>query len=109
MNVRRWDDIKAEAMIRQPWLATEEAEAERAQIHSENLGRIRGHELAELRKSAGLTQAEVATALGVSQARISQIEHGQIDSLDTLRAYATALGAEVSVVVSRGPLTLKVA
>jgi transcriptional regulator with XRE-family HTH domain len=73
------------------------------------LGRIRGHELAELRKSVGLTQAEVANALKVSQARVSQIEHGQIDSLDTLRAYAEVLGAEVSVVVSRGPLTLKVA
>jgi DNA-binding XRE family transcriptional regulator len=54
-------------------------------------------------------QADVAHALGVSQARVSQIEHGQIDSLDTLRAFAEVLGAEVSIVVSRGPLTLKVA
>jgi transcriptional regulator with XRE-family HTH domain len=86
-----------------------EAEAERASIRAENLGRIRGHELAEMRRSAGLTQAEVATLLGVSQARISQIEHGQVDSLDTLRAYAQAVGAEVSIVVSRGPITLRVA
>lgn len=109
MTARRWNDIKAEALTRQPWLATEEAETERNQIRAENLGRIRGHELAELRKSAGLTQAEVAIALGVSQARVSQIEHGQVDSLDTLRAYAETLGAEVSIVVSRGPLTLRVA
>ncbi|ROO51411.1 helix-turn-helix protein [Micromonospora sp. Llam0] len=54
-----------------------------------------------MRKSAGLTKAEVAVALGVSQARISQIEHGQVDSLDTLRADTEALGAEVSIVVSR--------
>ena len=109
MTARRWNDTKAEALTRQPWLATEEATAERSQIRAENLGRIRGHELAELRKSAGLTQVEVAVALGVSQARISQIEHGQVDSLDTLRAYAETLGAEVSIVVSRGPLTLRVA
>ncbi|MFV2013688.1 MULTISPECIES: helix-turn-helix domain-containing protein [Micromonosporaceae] len=109
MTARRWSDVKAEAVTRQPWLASEEAQAQRAAIRGENIGRIRGHELAEMRKSAGLTQAEVAVALGVSQARISQIEHGQVDSLDTLRAYAEALGAEVSIVVSRGPLTLRVA
>ncbi|GAB3802693.1 helix-turn-helix domain-containing protein [Micromonospora zhanjiangensis] len=109
MTGGRWSDVKAEAMARQPWLASAEAQAQRATIRAENLGRIRGHELAEMRKSAGLTQAEVAVALGVSQARISQIEHGQVDSLDTLRAYAEALGAEVSIVVSRGPLTLRVA
>jgi transcriptional regulator with XRE-family HTH domain len=44
--------------------------------------------LAEMRTSAGLTQAGLAAAFGVSQARISQIEHGQVDSPDTLRAYA---------------------
>lgn len=109
MNARRWSEVKAEALARQPWLASPDAQAARAEIRAENLGRIRGHELAEMRKSAGLTQADVAAVLGVSQARISQIEHGQIDSLDTLRAYAEALGAEVSIVVSRGPLTLRVA
>lgn len=109
MTGRRWSEIKAEAMTRQPWLASAEAQEQRAEIRAENLGRIRGHELAEMRKSAGLTQAEVARALGVSQARISQIEHGRVDSLDTLRAYAEALGAEVSIVVSRGPITLRVA
>ncbi len=109
MTGRRWSEVKADAVNRQPWLDTAEAAQERNRIRTENLGRIRGHELAELRKSAGLTQAEVAKTLRVSQARISQIEHGRIDSLDTLRAYAQALGAEVSIVVSRGPLTLKVA
>ncbi|GGM02995.1 MULTISPECIES: helix-turn-helix domain-containing protein [Micromonospora] len=109
MTGRRWNDVKAEAMARHPWLVGAEAEADREKIRAENLGRIRGHELAEMRKSVGLTQAEVAVSLGVSQARISQIEHGQVDSLDTLRAYAEALGAEVSIVVSRGPITLRVA
>src|SRR5262249_39118987 len=65
MTARRWSDVKAEAMARQPWLASAEAQAQRVMIRAENLGRIRGHELAEMRKSAGLTQAEVAAALGV--------------------------------------------
>jgi DNA-binding XRE family transcriptional regulator len=109
MTGRRWSEVKAEAVARQPWLASDEAREQRAEIRAEDLGRVRGHELAEMRKSAGLTQVEVAAILGVSQARISQIEHGQVDSLDTLRAYAEALGGEVSIVVSRGPLTLRVA
>jgi DNA-binding transcriptional regulator YiaG len=33
----------------------------------------------EMRKAAGVTQAQLAEALGVSQARVSKIEHGEID------------------------------
>ncbi|MET8861533.1 helix-turn-helix transcriptional regulator [Nonomuraea sp. NPDC004580] len=52
-----------------------------------------GHHLKELRKSVGKTQSEVAAALGISQARVSQIENGDLDSmgLETIRAYAAAL------------------
>ncbi|MDT3397938.1 helix-turn-helix transcriptional regulator [Streptomyces sp. B1866] len=109
MKGRSWDEVRAEAMRRHPDLASEEAAARRAEVRAENTARIRGHELAELRRAAGLTQADVATALKVSQARISQIEHGQIDSLDMLRAYAAALGGEVSVLIRRGPVSVQVA
>ncbi|MDH6130892.1 DNA-binding XRE family transcriptional regulator [Kitasatospora sp. MAA4] len=109
MKVRSWSEVWAEGMRLNPELATPEAEAERARMRAETMARVRGHELAELRRSAGLTQREVARTLGVSQARVSQIEHGQVDSLETLRAYAAALGGEVSVVVQRGPVTVKVA
>ncbi|MFJ9949011.1 helix-turn-helix domain-containing protein [Kitasatospora sp. NPDC091207] len=90
-------------------MATPEAEAERARMRQESLARIRGHELAELRRKVGLTQKEVAGLLGVSQARVSQIEHGQVDSLDNLRAYAAAIGGEVEVTVRQGDRTIKVA
>ncbi|WP_223166809.1 helix-turn-helix domain-containing protein [Nonomuraea sp. SYSU D8015] len=43
--------------------------------------------------------------LGISQARVSQIEHGQIGGLDTLRAYVVAL----DVVADFGDHTVKVA
>ncbi|MFE7589831.1 helix-turn-helix domain-containing protein [Kitasatospora sp. NPDC057512] len=109
MKGRSWTEVWAEAQRNNPWLASPEGEAEGARIRQEMLARIRGHELAELRKSAGLTQKEVAGLMGVSQARVSQIEHGQVDSLDNLRAYAAAIGGEVEVAVRQGERTIKVA
>jgi hypothetical protein len=41
MIARRWSDVKAEAMARQPWLASDEAQEQRATIRAENLGRVR--------------------------------------------------------------------
>ncbi|MFI9159063.1 helix-turn-helix domain-containing protein [Kitasatospora aureofaciens] len=109
MKGRSWTEVWAEAQRINPWLASPEAEAERARMRQETLARIRGHELAGLRKAAGLTQKEVAGLMGVSQARVSQIEHGQVDSLDNLRAYAAAIGGEVEVAVRQGERTIKVA
>ncbi|MEV7780333.1 XRE family transcriptional regulator [Kitasatospora sp. NPDC088351] len=109
MKGRSWTEVWAEAQRLNPELATPEAEAERARMRRETLARIRGYELAELRRKAGLTQREVAGLLGVSQARVSQIEHGQVDSLDNLRAYAAAIGGEVEVTVRQGDRTVKVA
>jgi DNA-binding XRE family transcriptional regulator len=50
--------------------------------------------LVEARQEAGLTQAEVASRLGVSQAQVARIEKRGYDSytLNTLRRYVTALG-----------------
>jgi predicted XRE-type DNA-binding protein len=72
---------------------------------------VAGHHLAELRKLVGLTQAEIAAVLGVSQSRISDIERGRSSTieLETLRAYAAALGGEVDITVRVGPHTVKVA
>ncbi|EKF20679.1 helix-turn-helix transcriptional regulator [Nitratireductor pacificus] len=49
--------------------------------------------LTGMRKDAGLTQAEVAARIGVTQARISQVESGLIDhapSVDFAFVYAAA-------------------
>jgi predicted XRE-type DNA-binding protein len=72
---------------------------------------VAGHHLAQLRKSVGMTQAEIAAILGVTQSRISDIERGRSSTieLDTLRAYAAALGGEVDITVRVGPHTIKVA
>ena len=41
------------------------------------LARVRAHSLAEVRRRKGLTQRQVAEAMGVSTGRISQFEHGE--------------------------------
>ena len=51
-------------------------------------------QLVEARMAAGLTQAELAAKLGVSQAQVARIEKRGYDSytLTTLRKYVDALG-----------------
>ncbi len=70
---------------------------------------IRGHQLAEIRKAAGITQATLAKTLGVSQARISAIEHGDISGIDVIRAYVQAIGGSIDVVATLGDRSWKVA
>ncbi len=57
--------------------------------------------LVEARQAAGLTQAEVAGRLGVSQAQVARIEKRGYNSytLNTLRRYVEALGEGFSVEV----------
>lgn len=53
--------------------------------------------LAQLRKSQGKTQVEVAAALGVSQSAVSKMESGRDVSVAQLREYIAALGGELVV------------
>ena len=105
---RNWRDIKAEARRLHPELSDP---TRQAQAHDELDAYIAGHHLKELRKAIGKTQAEVAHLLGVSQSRVSQIENGDLAAmeLDTLRAYAAALGGHLDITVSVGPHSIKVA
>jgi predicted XRE-type DNA-binding protein len=66
--------------------------------------RVRAELMAALRRlieEKGLTQARAASALGVSQPRISDLVRGRIDrfSVDTLMAMLGHVGAEVRVLV----------
>lgn len=56
-------------------------------------------QLVEARQEAGLTQAEMATRLGVSQAQVARIEKRGYDAytLTTLRRYVAALGEGFSL------------
>ena|SRR2546425_13110934 len=58
-------------------------------------------QLVEARRAAGITQAELAKRLGVSQAQVARIEKCGYDAytLNTLRRYVQALGKTLEVVV----------
>ena len=45
------------------------------------------------RKRAGMSQADVARSMGISQPRVAKIESGSNISLDILRRYAKATGS----------------
>jgi predicted XRE-type DNA-binding protein len=108
MRGTRWEEVKRRRRVIDPGAD----EPERlAAAESAIDAYVAGHHLVELRKWAGLTQAEIAAILGVSQSRVSDIERGRSATieLETLRAYAAALGGEVDVTVRVGPHTVKIA
>jgi transcriptional regulator with XRE-family HTH domain len=62
-----------------------------------------GEDLTQLRIDAGATKAEVARVAAVDRTFIGRVEAGEANpSLETLVAYATALGADLSVRVFGG-------
>ena len=56
-------------------------------------------DLAELRRTAGVTQVQLAEALATTQGQISRIERQNDMLVSTLFAYLTALGVQASLVV----------
>lgn len=61
----------------------------------ELLAEMLGQRLAEIRRSRGLTQQQVADRMGVTKGRISQIEKGRISGQDVVARYAAALGGQL--------------
>jgi DNA-binding XRE family transcriptional regulator len=53
--------------------------------------------LADLRESRGVTQAELADVLEVSQANVSRVEHKDDLYLSTLSKYVAALGGRLEL------------
>jgi DNA-binding XRE family transcriptional regulator len=73
------------------------------------LDEARGWRLVELRKRRGMTQEQVATRMGVSVARVSQIEAGTVSTQDVLGRYIGALGGTLRLIADFGDEQLKVA
>ena len=73
------------------------------------LDEARGWRLAEMRKRRGLTQEQVATRMGVSVARVSQIEGGDVSTQEVLNRYISALGGTLKLIADFGDEQLKVA
>lgn len=85
----RWRDIRAEHVGRAG------GEAAVAAGKQELLAIAQGQRLAEIRRSRGLTQQDVAASMGVTKGRVSQIEKGQISGQDVLARFAAALGGRL--------------
>ncbi|WP_432985871.1 helix-turn-helix domain-containing protein [Dactylosporangium sp. CA-233914] len=92
----KWRDVKAKARAVDPTWDGAERVARRAAMRQEMLASVSGAQLADIRKQLGLTQAQLAEAAGLSQARISQIENGTATSLESLRAYVAGLGGTLT-------------
>ncbi|MEV7013051.1 helix-turn-helix transcriptional regulator [Streptosporangium sp. NPDC051022] len=90
-----WEELRAE-------LVRTGDEHEVARFRDELVARQRAYQLAEARRELGLRQEDVARAMGVSQARVSQIENGTISEVATLAAYVTALGGQLKIVADFG-------
>lgn len=71
---------------------------------------VDAYALREARNEGGLTQSQLAHAMGVSQNRVSRMERGDLSvmSLDTIRRYVEALGGTLSLVAElpNGRITL---
>ncbi|MEU7983941.1 helix-turn-helix transcriptional regulator [Streptosporangium canum] len=104
----KWTDVKAKARALDPRSDAEQVVGQEA-ARQRREAYVRGYQLAEMRKAAGITQVELAEALGVTQARISKIENGEVSGIDVVRAYVTALGGTVDLVATLGNRTWKVA
>lgn len=85
----RWQDIRAEYVERAGGEDAVRAGKE------ELLAEVTGHRLAELRRSRGMTQQQVADRMGVTKGRVSQIERGKVSGQDVLARFATALGGRL--------------
>ena len=82
----------------------EEAEQRRKAL----LARVDGYQLAEIRRQHGLTQADVATTMGVTKGRVSQIERGEIFTVEVVSRYVEALGGELRLLADFGDHTYTV-
>ena len=73
------------------------------------IAECRVYELREARRAEHLTQRDVAERLGISQARISELESGNVSSLkvSTLERYAEALGGSFEAVLQIGDRTIR--
>lgn len=83
----------------------EEAERRRREL----IDRQSGFRLAEERKRRGLTQAQLAEAMGVTSGRVSQIERGEVATMEAVARYVEALGGRLDLVASFGDHTVTVA
>ncbi|GAA1587227.1 helix-turn-helix domain-containing protein [Actinoplanes couchii] len=105
MGTKRWRDTDHRERAISTAGGLEAFEAGVQQI----LNEARGWRLVELRKRRGMTQVQVAEQMGISVARVSQIEAGSVSTQDVLGRYISALGGTLRLVADFGDEQMKVA
>jgi DNA-binding XRE family transcriptional regulator len=98
----KWSDIRSEYVERAG------GEEQVAAAKRKLMARQHGHQLAEIRRKQGLTQSDVASIMGVTKGRVSQIENGEVFTVEVLARYVQALGGELDLVANFGDHTYKV-
>ncbi len=100
-NARYWDDL-----VQDFDFSHDEQQAIRSGSDC-MITEVRAQRLADVRKRQNATQVEVAAAMGVSQARVSRIEKGELErsEVDTLAAYVRALGGKLKIIADFGDET----
>jgi DNA-binding XRE family transcriptional regulator len=95
MSARDWREVRAEAKLNEDRVA---------HLKQRMIAEVRAARLAEVRNQLELTQTQLAERMHVSQARVSAIETGEVDSAEvaTLRKYIAALGGRLEIVADFG-------
>lgn len=99
-----WDEVAGE-------LFDEQDRAAIASTADQLRAHVRAYRLAEVRKRQHITQTTLAATMGVSQARVSEIERGNLarSEVDTLSAYVDALGGHLRLVADFGDESITLA
>jgi DNA-binding XRE family transcriptional regulator len=91
MATKKWKDIRSELVERIG------GEAVVAEAHQRNQTYIDAKRLAERRTTLGLTQADVAERMGITKSRVSQIERGEVSTVDVISRYVQAIGGQLQI------------
>lgn len=87
----KWSDVRAEIVAELGGEEKIDEARRRTQAY------VDGYRLAERRKKIGLSQAQVAERMGVTKGRISQIEGGDVSTVEVLARYVEALGGHLQI------------
>jgi DNA-binding XRE family transcriptional regulator len=90
MAAKKWIDVR-------PGIVERLEEDLVVQAHHRNQAYIDGHRLKERRLGLSLTQAQVAQQMGVTKSRVSQIERGEVSTVDAIARYVQALNGHIQV------------
>ena len=90
MATKKWADLR-------PGIAAELGDEALAGARRRTQSYIDSHRLAERRKGLGLTQTDVAERMGVTKSRVSQIERGEVSTVDVIARYVQAIGGHLQI------------